>query len=226
MLTIAHGNNTLASRKFFIDQKNEDSLTFDAEDLIISELKQSLQGGGLFGPSKKIFIENLFTRKGLKNIEPIASVLSQNEKSSEIYIWSEKELGIKVLSPFPKHDNQNFKIPSNIFSFLDSIRPNNPKNVSYFHDAIKTSEPEIVFFMIIRQFRLLLGIVSNSKNNIDEVKRLAPWQKSKLIKQSEIFGEEKLKQIYKKIYKIDKSQKTGGTNLTLIQNIDILLLDL
>ena len=69
-------------------------------------------------------------------------------------------------------------------------------------------------------------LFQDSKENIDEVKRIAPWQKSKIVRQASLFGEEKLKLIYKKLYKIDKTTKTGKSNLTLVQNIDILLLEI
>lgn len=226
MITIIHGNNITASRKFFLDQKTNDSITFDAEELLINELEQSVQGSGLFGVSKSIFIENLFTRKGAKFQDSIIEVLNNFPKESEVYIWTDKDLPVKTLSLFPKHEIQNFKIPSNIFTFLDNLAPNNPQNATSFHNALSSTEPEIIFFMLIRQFRLLLGIGNKSNNNIDEVKRLAPWQKGKLERQSSLFQASKLKEIYKRIYKIDKNQKTGGTNLTLIQDIDILMLEI
>lgn len=225
MITLIHGNDNLSSRRYFLSQKDDESITFDAESLNIVEFEQSLQGGGLFSNPKKIFIENLFTRKGSKNISSIGEILSSNT-DSQIFIWAEKEVGIKTLANFPKIDNQNFKIPQTIWSFLDGTRPNNPSNVTLFHSALNGSEPEIVFAMLTRQFRLLIGISSDSKNNAEEVKKLAPWQKTKLIKQASLFGKEKLKDIYKKIYKIEKGTKTGSSNLDLIQNIDILLLEI
>ena len=66
----------------------------------------------------------------------------------------------------------------------------------------------------------------SEKADIEEVKRLAPWQKSKLMNQASMFEMKKLKEIYKKLYKIDKAQKTGATNLSLTQNIDIFLLEI
>lgn len=225
MLTIVHGDDEVASRNFFISQKDKDSLTFDAENLSLIELEQSLSGSGLFGTSNKIFIENLFSRKASGNFDEISPILNKKNKT-DIFIWADKILSIKNLSLFLKSNVKIFKIPQNIWSFLDGIKPNNPRNVSSFHSTISTNEPEIVFAMIIRQFRLMLGLSESSNNNIDEVKRLAPWQKSKLIRQASLLGVSKLKQIYEMLYKIDKSQKTGSTNLTLTQSIDILLLDL
>ncbi|MEK9176025.1 MAG: hypothetical protein AAB520_01135 [Patescibacteria group bacterium] len=225
MVTIIHGNDPVTSRKFFLDQKDKDSVTFDAEALELSELELSLQGSGLFGSTKKVFIENLFTRKGSKNIETIAKYL-ESTIDSPVYIWADKELPAKSISPFKKPEIQNFKIPSSIFSFLDGLRPNSQQNLASFHTALSGTEPEIIFFMMIRQFRLLLGIGNESNNNIDEIKRLAPWQKGKLLRQASLFGTNKLKEIYGLIYKIDKSQKTGASNLTLTQDIDILLLEI
>ncbi len=226
MITIVHGDDTVSSRKYFIDQKDKDSLTFDAESLITEELNQAIQGPTLFGLSKKIFIDNLFSRKASKNYESIVESINNKKSDIDIYIWSDKALSAKPLSLFPKADAKLFKIPQNIWSFLDNIKPDNVSNVSMFHKALSSTEPEIIFAMIVRQFRLMIGLSDNSNKNIDEIKRLAPWQKGKLTRQSSLFGIDNLKKAYKKLYKIDKSTKTGTSNLNLVQNIDILLLDL
>lgn len=225
MLTIIHGDDVVSSRNYFLEQKNKDSITFDAESLSLIELGQSVQGSGLFGPSNKVFIENLFSRKGLKNLETIAEIINKT-KEANVFIWADKEIGVKNLSSFPKIQNQIFKIPQNIWAFLDGIKPRNQSNLTMFQNVLKTTSVEIVFTMIVRQFRLMLGLIEISKENIDEVKRLAPWQRGKLTKQASMFGIENLKKTYKKLYKIDKSQKTGSSNLNLTQSIDILLLEI
>lgn len=224
MLTIIHGDDISSSRTYFFEQKDKDSLIFDAENLIIEELKNSLQGSSLFNEPKKIFIDNLFTKKGSKNYDEVSAFLTDIPADLNVFLWANKDLGVKILNSFPKHNNQNFKIPKNIFSFLDSIRPNNPRNVSSFHKTLLESDEQIIFAMIVRQFRLMIGL--SEKADIEEVKRLAPWQKSKLMNQASMFEMKKLKEIYKKLYKIDKKQKTGATNLTLVQSIDILLLEI
>lgn len=225
MITLIHGNDTVSSRNFYISQKDDSSKSFDAESINLIELSQSFQGSELFGSNKKLFIDNLFTKKGIKNLNSVAEILNTN-KNADVFIWADKEIGIRSLSGFPKFDNQNFKIPQTIWVFLDSLRPNNPRNITSFHNAIAGTEPEIVFAMIIRQFRLLLGISSDSKQNAEEVKKLVSWQRTKLIRQASLFTPGKLKEICKKLYKIDKSQKTGSSNLSLVQNIDILLLEI
>jgi len=59
-------------------------------------------------------------------------------------------------------------------------------------------EPELIFFMLVRQFRIMLGIEASDK--IDEVKRMAPWQLSKMQRQAKMFGEAKLKSSHEKLF--------------------------
>ena len=107
---------------------------------------------------------------------------------------------------------------------MDSLKPNNSQSVVLFHVCLKTTEPEIMFSMIVRQFRIMLALSLNS--SIDEIKRLAPWQKSKILSQATSFGNKKLTKNLKKLYEIDKNQKTGKTSLSLEKNIDIFLLEI
>lgn len=225
MITLIHGEDITTSRKFYLEQKTDESIFFDAENLDLTNLKQSLLGSGLFQSTSRIFIDNLFTRKGLKQIPDVAEILKSTD-DSEVFIWAGKDVGVRSLKDFPKFENKNFKIPQNIWNFLDSLRPNSEANVKNFHQALNATDVEIIFAMIVRQFRLMLGILGDSKNNAEEVKKLAPWQRTKISNQAKYFGEDRLKNIYTLLYKIDKNQKTGKTNLSLTQNIDILLLQI
>ena len=87
-------------------------------------------------------------------------------------------------------------------------------------------EVELIFYMIVRQLRLMIAVLEEGKNEIDEIKRLAPWQLSKLRSQGGHFGKNKLLDLYKKLYLIDYQTKYGLTPLSLSTNIDIFLSDL
>lgn len=226
MIYLFHGDDNAASRTAYSDHKDSSSINYDAANLDLAELSSSLQGGGMFENENKIFIDNLFSKKSSKMFDSILEILNTYSKTANIYLYSDKELGKKDLGVFKNSQAQSFKIPQNLWSFLDGIRPNNSHNVLLFKSTLTSNEPEIVFAMLVRQFRLLLGISGNSNNQIDEVARLAPWQKGKLERQLSLFGQDKVKNIYKKLYKIEKQTKTGGTNLTLTQSIDILLLQI
>ncbi len=226
MNTIIHGNDIFSSRNYLYEQKDSDSITFNAENINLPEFEGELSDSKLFGSVKKIFIENLFSPKAKQNFENIINIIKKNQKDKEIFIWEGSEIPLRTLSSFPKHTVKNFKIPGSIFYFLDSIKPGNKQSLTMFHDVLKTTEAQVIFFMIIRQFRLMIALFEKSKNNIEDVKRLAPWQRNKLFRQASLFGLDKLKKTYKKLYKIDKSQKTGSSSLTITQQIDMLLLEI
>ena len=231
MINIIHGEDNASSRKYFIEekQKSAESIIFDGEKLILTDLIQALQGGLLFGNEKKIFIEDFFSkRKPSREYDEILVFLKKNEATYDMFFWEEKELTKKHTFLFPKARIKLFAFQKTLFSFLDSIMPKNGKNLVFsFHKALETAEAELVFFMLIRQFRLLLTLSDTTLvDTIDEVKRLAPWQKSKLEKQAHLFTIHKLKNIYKNLYEIDLGVKTGGLSLPLTQAIDFLLLEI
>lgn len=228
MLVILHGDDTATSRSYFITAKKKSSapVTLEADQVTLTDLTQILTSGGLFGEAKDIFIESLLTKKK-KSVELTAILALLNENASaNIYLWEGKELDKKTLSQLKNAKPQLFKLPQSLFQFLDSIKPQNPNSLKLFHQTLETVAPELIFAMIVRQFRLLLALSNSSENPIEEVKRMAPWQKDKLTKQAKLFGIPNLKEHYLKLYAIDLAQKTGKLPHDLTSAIDFWLLDL
>lgn len=225
MITIIHGDDTVSSRNFFytLRQKSQNYHNFDNENFDLNAFLQSVQGKSLFSQEKNIFLDNIFTSKKISQSEQekIISLIKKNDSPIDIFIWEGSDLTRTFINQFPKADIKLFKIPKNIFAFLDSIRPKRNENVTDFRKALETSDEEAIFYMLIRQFRLLIGIDSL----IDEVKRLENWQINKFKKQASFFTQEQLITAYDKLYEIDSNIKTGVyPNLT--RAIDIFLLDL
>lgn len=230
MITIIHGDDSVSSRNFFLSEKVKvkNPLVLDGENFTLSDLKQTLEGTYLFYEEKTIFIDRFFTakRKKTAEFESILFFLKNVKTEINIFFWENEEVGKTVTNLFKNAQIKLFKIPQNLFQFLDGIRPNNSQNVNLFQTALKNSEPELLLFMITRQFRLLLAVSSTGEKQIDEVKRLAPWQKSKLLNQAKLFSPEQLRNIYKKLYEIDLGSKSGTLNTNLTNTIDFLLLDI
>ncbi len=228
MITIIHGDDNAKSRKFFIDKKGKSSIpVMNGEKISLVDIKQLNSTGGLFEKPEPIFIENLISSsKAGKRLDEISDYLKINSKELEIYLWERKELTKKQTGIFGASVIlETFKIPKNTFGFLDSLTPGNGKrNIELFHNALLGSSDELLFFMLVRQFRLLLAVSSNS--DIDEMKRLVLWQKTKLLSQAKLFSKDKLLKIYNELYKIDYAQKTGGLLLPLSETIDFFLLGL
>ncbi|MBI1982430.1 MAG: hypothetical protein HYY87_01175 [Candidatus Levybacteria bacterium] len=230
MITIIHGDDIVSSRNFLVGQKQKikNPLEFNGESIAISDLVQIFEGGELFSDQKTLFLEDFLTkRKASKDKDQILSYLSKYQ-NHDIFLWEGKEVSAKSLSAFKKAEVKHFKLPQSLFLFLDSLKPGRGKLlIPLFHKTLENMEAEFVFYMLVRQFRLLLALSDlSSKEQIDEIKRMAPWQKSKLQRQAFLFTKDALTKNFAQLYAIDLAQKTGSLSLSLIQTIDFFLLDL
>jgi hypothetical protein len=229
MITIIHGADIVASRTFFLQEKEKQQNTdiLDGEKITLTDLAQIFEGGGLFEETKTVFIEHIFSRKKRKEEFAALSDYIQKQTTHTIYLWEGKELEKSALTSFKTAMPRVFKLPQTLFSFLDNLRPGNGKQlITLFHQTLETTDPEMIFFMLVRQFRLFLAIVKPTEDAIDELKRLAPWQKTKLQQQASTFGEKNLKRIYQQLFTIETGQKTGTLPNTILTSIDFLLLEI
>lgn len=230
MIAIIHGDDISKSREYFNDlkQKHKDFVFFDRNKLTITDLVQNIEGSGLFGNTKAIFIEEFLAKlkKTDKDAKEILNFIIKNSKENTFVLWESKEILKRDLSIFKTALIKIFKLPKNIFLFLDNLQPNNSKKLlNLFHQALASGiKEELLLFMMQRQIRILLALSDPGEKSIDELVRLAPWQMSKLERQARLFDLGVLKKIYKKLYEIEIGQKTGSLNLSLSQSIDFLLL--
>lgn len=234
MITIIHGSDTALSRKYFLEekQKTKDAVLLEADKINLTDLTQLFEGGGLFGETKYIFIEQLLTkRKKSAELTEILKYLEKHAGEHTIIIWEGKELERSSLSLLKTANVKIFKLPQTLFQLLDTLTPGNGQTlIKLFHQTIQTSETEMVFFMLVRQIRILLALSDkNAKARdtlfIDELKRLAPWQKSKLERQANQFKPEELLYLYDKLFQLEVGQKTGTLTMSLDSAIDFLLIE-
>jgi len=232
MITLIHGSDTAFSRKYFLAEKQKfaDATILNAEQINLTDLTQLFDGGGLFGEVKYIFIEELFAKqKKNPNFKDILKYLERKAEDNDIYLWEGKDLEQTTLKQFKNALIKPFKLPQTLFQLLDAVKPGNGKIlIKLFHQTITTTEPEMIFFMLVRQFRILLALTNTNKqtsDSIDELKRLAPWQKAKLEKQTKMFDITRLLDLHKKLFQIEINQKTGNLTNSLISAIDFFLLE-
>lgn len=228
MLTLVHGDDIAASRTFFVNAKKRalDPITLDVDTLTLTHVYQVLSGGGLFQEEKYLFIESLLTKKKKSpEFQALIDTLLKAEDTS-IYLWENKEIDKKTVASLKGATSQLFTLPKSLFLFLDSLKPGNPSALKLFHKTREQVEVELIFFMIQRQMRYLLALSERQSDTIDEVKRMQPWQKTKLEKQARYFKPNTLKNHYLKLYEIDLAQKTGQLPRDLASSIDIWLLEL
>jgi len=253
MLTIVHGSDITASRKYFLDekQKSNDAVLLDADQVNLTDLAQIFEGGGLFGETKYIFIEQLLSKKKKSTeLTEILSYLEKNANEHTIIVWEGKDLDQSTLKAVKNSNVKTFKLPQTLFQLLDALQPGNGKTlIKLFHQTIQNSETEMIFFMLVRQIRILLAmstqtslreaerrsnpneiaalhsVARNDDNPIDEVKRIQPWQKSKLESQAKRFDLTHLLDLYDKLFQLEIGQKTGSLSMPLASAIDFFLLE-
>lgn len=227
MILLIHGDNVKSSRDLYFSKRQpfENATPLPGDELPFTSLLQELGSGGFFGVDTPLFIENLLTKKKGDELAAIVKLLSEQSDTREIVLWEGKEVDKKTVTNLGKITNSLHKIPQNVFAFLDSIRPKNTKQMLLlFQESLVTNDPEMIFFLLIRQVRLLFALQTGAV--IEETKRLAPWQQGKIKKQANFFSEEKLQTMYSDLFTLEKKMKTGGLTLPLEKEIDILLLKL
>ena len=229
MLTIIHGNDIVASRKFFLQEKQRftDATLIQEGEVNLTSLAQVLEGGGLFGDSKTLFIEHFLSgrRKSLEK-EFVIDYLVKHAKTHAIFLWEGKELERGVISPFKGANLKLYKLPSSLFALMDAIKPGNGKAlIQLFHSCLETTETEMVFFMLVRQFRLLLAVAGKDVEAISEVGRMASWQRGKVEAQAKLFDTTRVIDLYSMLFQIETLYKIGGLTGSLVAQIDFFLLN-
>lgn len=223
MFIILHGDNLIASRQELqakIEKATREKLEifrFEGKILTLEELRTALESNSLFGTDRLVIIENLLSQVKGKNKNILINYLKTTSFNNHLVIWENKEIGKRDLTF--KAEVHLFKVDPLIFKFLDNLRPKNEKNLLHeLANLKKQEEAEMIFYMIIRQFRLLIMV----KDNI--IEGLAPWQTGKLKKQAEFFTVDQLKNIMRQLLEIDKNQKTSRDPYPLSSRLDLFIL--
>ena len=231
MITIIHGDSIDESREYFLKIRAtfQNILSLGGQNIIKEDLINFFSGGNLFFEEKNLAIENLLSEnKTGKNLDELIAILNEHERKSNIILWEGKEVSQKNLSLFPKASIEIFKIPKLIFNFLDNIKPGNGENlIVVFHKLLENTPTEAILYMMVRQLRFLIAVTSSDKSDkIEELSKIAPWQRGRFERQAVFFGQGRLITLYHKLYNIDLSSKTGTLNMPMADAIDFLLLDI
>ncbi len=177
MLTIIHGDDTAASRLYYLQlkEKNPEATTLEGQTVNATDLAQILEGGGLFTEDKTLFLENFILKKKTSTeYKEITAYLNEQAKTANIILWEGKELEKSTLTPFKQSTVRPFKLPQSLFAFLDSLKPGNgPQLLQLFHQTLTTVEVEAIFPMLIRQFRLLLALHPKSSVILERIDRIS-----------------------------------------------------
>lgn len=125
-------------------------------------------------------------------------------------------------------------LTNSIFNLTDAISQKNPlKAIKILQNLLEHGErPEMILFMIVRHFRILIQVKDLIEKNIQASDKLKehPFTIKNAITQSKNFTKETLKEIYQRLLYIDSArkssliQKHGGKENELIIAIEQLFL--
>ena len=254
MIHVFHGENTTASRSSLNEQiaqlrsklPDAEILHLDGAKLAETELINALESQSMFSSDRIVHIDGLLTRRPSKEKDRLCSQLTAHssprsvEAGSQlnIIIWEPKQLTQTQLKPLQKCSDcqiQEFKLSKTLFAFLDSIKPNNAKQmIDLLSLTLKSEAPELVMFLLVRRVTELLLAVSRQPAS-PELQRgepsalsgiKTPWQKERIVNQTKGWTIEELLSLHKKLLEIDEAIKTGSSASDLPTHLDILLASL
>ena len=221
MIYILHGDDTAASRNFMNEITSEFPTTvLDGKGLLLSQLEENVVSKGFFEEKKAIVIENLLSQSKKKEL---AQFLNELTSDVLIVLWEGKKLTKTATNALKKAEVKEFSYPSYYFQFLDSVTSRSGKRLfALYHDLLKTTSEELIFYSLLKRIRLL--VVISSGGTIAELTKMAPWQQSKLSQQLRQWNNEELLTFYKELQETEIKMKTGKLPVGLSKHLDILIL--
>jgi hypothetical protein len=209
MLTIICGEDTVASRAYFITLQEEYQKKGYFLDKIqpnqIEEVAHSQTDGGMLFFEKRVYVvQNLTSytaRKKSKEFEATMQSLIAN-KQLEIIDWEEKsgrEIKLKASQV------KEFKPSASIFQLQEACYPQNLQSfVKQLNAVADTQEEGFIFTMLARHTRTLLLAKTN------QLPSTVPfWMKKKFQDQADKWTLEGLTGFYEGLAKLDLSTKTN-----------------
>lgn len=233
MITILHGDNTVASRDQMVKLKESaktrgyEIITVDGKKSSFEQITLVSQTQTLLGEAA-VFVEEYFGNK--KNIEQRAKGKGQKEKSigyemlsGTVVFWESKELSQSLINSLPKKwKTQNFSISRKTFQFLDAIMPGNTKKaLMLLNEVIQTDTEYVVLPTLAWHVRMLIWAKQNPQSLEGQT-----WKKQKLIQQAQRFSAGQLLDLHNSLYKLDRAQKTGTLEIPLSHALDLMVFNL
>ncbi len=230
MIYILHGQDSKSSYlKFDLLTKNYpdfQKVNFSARDSSRDQFINALSAQNLFAERELIIGQNLIKNKIVNGAD-----LTDVAGDTEIILWEDSQLSNMQLSKFKTIAKiELFKLPTLLYSFLDSIVPANYKTFSILQKLKAEGEENLIWQLSNRFFLLILAKNNTTFQDAQEIagkmnkSHIADWQWQKITNQAYAFELSTLKALFAGTVKIDFMLKTATTNLEANTLISMLLL--
>ena len=221
MIKILCGDNLIESRKAVMEiaqkakEEEKEVVILDGAKTEISQIRSAVESGSMFNDNRLILIENFLSSQKSTRKQQILDYLLKNKSHQEIILWEGKNVDKRTIPSDIRMEV--FKLDQKLFKFLDSLQPGIPTKLLELLIVLKQKqEPEMIFYMLTRQIRLLILAKEN-------LLKMAPWQEAKLNSQAKLFSLDQLKDLYAQLLEIDYNQKTGNDAYNLTSRLDLLI---
>lgn len=224
MLVLIHGDNQVLSRERLQSQiatykSGLDLHQLDGKKISLEDLLSACESPLMFTEPRLIVIESLHAQTSKTKLAQLVNYLASLQTNQvDLILWEGKLLTPSQLAPFKQFQIIPFKTSNLTFKFLDSLKPGETSRyLTLYKQAIQADTPEFVFYMLIRQLRLM------SQSASPESSRLPGWQVGKLKSQLSSFTPTQFTQLHDALYDLDFRQKSGGTTFTLAAELELIL---
>ncbi len=222
---ILHGDNIILSRKRLseiIKEAKENDWEIVRVDWSVSKKQELLtlaQSQNLLSSGILVVVENFFS--GNKKANEILKSIKIDEYTAFVF-WENKTVtptNVKGLNDFVI---QEFKIPTVIFNFLNSLAPGNAKvMLSYLEESLKKDPADFLLIMIARHIRNLIWVKVEP-----ESMAIPDWQKRNLQGQASKFTKEQLYNLHHQLLELDRGSKTSQLPENLSASLEVLVASL
>ncbi|DAB31148.1 hypothetical protein A2334_05325 [Candidatus Roizmanbacteria bacterium RIFOXYB2_FULL_38_10] len=223
MLIIICGEDTVTSRNFFANIKNDfTKKNIEVKDITAQSIPELLSWSAdnlsLFSDKKVFFTEHLeasiIRKRGKKNEDVVTTIA--NRKDIEFYDWEEKsgrDIKLKDIAQI-----KEFKPHDSIFKLLESCYPGN-RNVfvQLLQTICDSHDATFIFIMIYRHIRSLILAYERIFSP-----RQQSWQQHKLHSQAARWSQNILVKFYEGLYRIESSTKSGNNPYGVKKSLEIL----
>jgi len=179
-------------------------------------VQETLSSTDLFDTNKVYILDNLS-----KLLKKDVDWINNNYLNLKgiLLLYSNTKIKATIIKKFKNIDKQEeFSLPKNIFSFLESFYPKNSDNcIRLLNEILEKEKIEFIFYLLSKHVRDLYW-VKTSPSNIP----YPSWRVDKIEKQASRFSLELLIEIINTLSEIDVKSKTSKSNL--IDLLDLLII--
>lgn len=221
MIYVLHGQDSLASyshlQSLLKKYPNHQEVYFSQENSL-EQLQNAIFGQNFFNANELFVCQNFISDKKVK-VQQLEKIVT----NKTIIFWEEEKLALGRLKS-SEISTLEFKLPTTLFQFLDSISPKSIAPLIYIR---KMSDKTAINWHLLNRILLLILAKKNlSRQDAEDVmkKAIASWQWQKILTQAENFQLTLLYQMFNALLQVDLMKKHGKTEADYSSLIELLLI--